>query len=37
MFLKIDAIVISDYDKGFLNEEDIQWICENNNNVFIDN
>ena len=34
--LKIDAIVISDYDKGFLEEEDIQWICENNTNVFID-
>jgi len=33
---KIDAIVISDYDKGFLNEEDIQFICENNKNVFID-
>ena len=36
MFLKIDAIIISDYDKGFLDEEDIQWICENNTNVFID-
>jgi D-beta-D-heptose 7-phosphate kinase/D-beta-D-heptose 1-phosphate adenosyltransferase len=36
MFLQIDAIVISDYDKGFLDEEDIQWICENNTNVFID-
>lgn len=33
---KIDAIIISDYDKGFLDEEDIQWICENNTNVFID-
>jgi D-beta-D-heptose 7-phosphate kinase/D-beta-D-heptose 1-phosphate adenosyltransferase len=33
---KIDAIIISDYDKGFLDEEDIQWLCENNNNVFID-
>jgi D-beta-D-heptose 7-phosphate kinase/D-beta-D-heptose 1-phosphate adenosyltransferase len=33
---KIDAIVISDYDKGFLDEEDIQYICENNKNVFID-
>jgi bifunctional ADP-heptose synthase (sugar kinase/adenylyltransferase) len=32
----IDAIVISDYDKGFLNEEDIEWICSNNTNVFID-
>jgi bifunctional ADP-heptose synthase (sugar kinase/adenylyltransferase) len=32
----IDAIIISDYDKGFLEEEDIQFICENNQNVFID-
>jgi D-beta-D-heptose 7-phosphate kinase/D-beta-D-heptose 1-phosphate adenosyltransferase len=32
----IDAIIISDYDKGFLEEEDIQFICENNKNVFID-
>ena len=31
-----DAIIISDYNKGFLEEEDIQHICENNNNVFID-
>jgi D-beta-D-heptose 7-phosphate kinase/D-beta-D-heptose 1-phosphate adenosyltransferase len=30
------AIIISDYCKGFLEEEDIQHICENNNNVFID-
>lgn len=34
--IKMDAIVISDYDKGFLEEEDIQCICENNKNVFID-
>jgi D-beta-D-heptose 7-phosphate kinase/D-beta-D-heptose 1-phosphate adenosyltransferase len=33
---KIDAIIISDYDKGFLEEEDIRFICENNINVFID-
>jgi D-beta-D-heptose 7-phosphate kinase/D-beta-D-heptose 1-phosphate adenosyltransferase len=33
---KIDAIVISDYNKGFLKEEDIKYICENNHNVFID-
>jgi len=32
----VDAIIISDYDKGFLEEEDIQFICENNKNVFID-
>jgi D-beta-D-heptose 7-phosphate kinase/D-beta-D-heptose 1-phosphate adenosyltransferase len=33
---KIDAIVISDYNKGFLTEEDIKYICENNTNVFVD-
>ena len=33
---KIDAIIISDYCKGFLEESDIQCICENNKNVFID-
>ena len=32
----MDAIIISDYCKGFLHEEDIQYICENNNNVFVD-
>ena len=31
-----DAIIISDYNKGFLEEEDIQHICENNKNVFVD-
>ena len=31
-----DAIIISDYDKGFLNEKDIDWICSNNTNVFVD-
>lgn len=34
--IQMDAIIISDYDKGFLEEEDIQYICENNKNVFID-
>ena len=29
-------IVISDYDKGFLTEEDIEYICKNHPNVFID-
>ena len=33
---KIDAIVISDYNKGFLEEDDIEFICKNNSNVFID-
>lgn len=32
----INAIIISDYDKGFLEEEDIDFICRNNSNVFID-
>lgn len=32
---KYDAIVISDYCKGFLKEEDIEYVC-NHENVFID-
>ena len=32
---KYDAIIISDYCKGFLSEEDIEYIC-NYKNVFID-
>ena len=35
-FSDYDAIVISDYNKGFLQIEDIQYICEKYNNVFID-
>lgn len=31
-----DLIVISDYNKGFLTEADIQFICENHPLVFID-
>lgn len=31
-----DLIIISDYNKGFLLEEDIQFICENHDLVFID-
>jgi bifunctional ADP-heptose synthase (sugar kinase/adenylyltransferase) len=34
--VKIDSIIISDYCKGFLEEDDIQYICENNSNVFVD-
>jgi len=34
--ITLDAIIISDYDKGFLEEEDIDFICKNNSNVFID-
>ena len=32
----IDAIIISDYCKGFLHEDDIKFICDNNKNVFVD-
>jgi D-beta-D-heptose 7-phosphate kinase/D-beta-D-heptose 1-phosphate adenosyltransferase len=32
----LDAIIISDYKKGFLEEDDIKFICDNNKNVFID-
>jgi len=31
-----DLVIISDYNKGFLLEQDIQFICENHNMVFID-
>ena len=34
--VEVDAIIISDYDKGFLQEEDIEFICDNNKNVFVD-
>ena len=34
--VKVDAIIISDYCKGFLEEDDIKWICEKNKNVFVD-
>jgi bifunctional ADP-heptose synthase (sugar kinase/adenylyltransferase) len=33
---KVDAIIISDYDKGFLHTDDIAAICNNNKNVFVD-
>ncbi|MBI4065855.1 hypothetical protein HY412_01520 [Candidatus Kaiserbacteria bacterium] len=31
-----DIIAISDYNKGFLNEEDIEHICKQHSHVFID-
>ncbi|HAS85068.1 MAG TPA: hypothetical protein DCS23_03310 [Candidatus Yonathbacteria bacterium] len=34
--LDYDIIAISDYNKGFLTEEDIKYLCENHDNVFID-
>ena len=33
---KYDVIAISDYDKGFLTKEDIQYVCEKHPCVFID-
>jgi D-beta-D-heptose 7-phosphate kinase/D-beta-D-heptose 1-phosphate adenosyltransferase len=32
----VDAIIISDYCKGFLHENDVKYICEHNDNVFVD-
>jgi bifunctional ADP-heptose synthase (sugar kinase/adenylyltransferase) len=34
--LNYEIIMISDYDKGFISESDIEYICKNHNNVFID-
>ncbi len=31
-----DIVAISDYDKGFLEENDLRYICEHHDNVFID-
>ena len=31
-----DSIIISDYDKGFLTTEDIEYICTNHSQVFLD-
>ena len=33
---RFELIIISDYNKGFLHEEDIKFICQNHNLVFID-
>ena len=33
---RYDAIIISDYCKGFLTESDIEFLCSNYENVFID-
>jgi len=33
---KYDLIAISDYDKGFLSEDDMQYICEQHDCVFVD-
>lgn len=34
--VKYDAIIISDYCKGFLSEDDIEYIASHNTNVFLD-
>lgn len=34
--LDYKLIVISDYNKGFITENDIEYICRKNNNVFLD-
>lgn len=34
--IKYDALIVSDYCKGFLLEEDIEFIAKNNENVFLD-
>ena len=31
-----DVIIISDYNKGFLTESDIELLCKSNNSVFVD-
>jgi len=35
-FSKYDGIVISDYNKGFVKETDIQYICQRHDNVLLD-
>lgn len=31
-----ELVVVSDYNKGFLSEKDIEYICKNHSNVFLD-
>ena len=35
-FTKYDAIVVSDYEKGFLDVDDIEYLAENHKRVFMD-
>lgn len=35
-YRKYDAIIISDYNKGFVTEEDIEYIANKHENVFLD-
>jgi D-beta-D-heptose 7-phosphate kinase/D-beta-D-heptose 1-phosphate adenosyltransferase len=34
--LMYDIIAVSDYNKGFLTEDDIAYLCKNHSNVFVD-
>ena len=34
--LNYDIVVVSDYNKGFLEKEDIEFICKTHKNVFLD-
>ncbi len=34
--LEYEIVVISDYNKGFIKEDDIKYICNKNRNVFLD-
>ena len=35
-FKEYKMVIVSDYNKGLLHENDIEYICNNHNNVFID-
>lgn len=35
-FTEYDYVIVSDYNKGFLDYDDIDYICNNHNRVFID-
>jgi D-beta-D-heptose 7-phosphate kinase/D-beta-D-heptose 1-phosphate adenosyltransferase len=35
-FGNYEAVIVSDYNKGYLSEEDIRYICRNHSRVFID-
>lgn len=35
-FKKYDCVIISDYNKGFLDYDDIDYICNNHSRVFVD-
>lgn len=33
---EFDAIVVADYDKGFLTDDDLYYLCQNHDQVFVD-